>query len=176
MEKSTWSLDPTHSEVGFKVKHMMFTNVSGKFNSYNLELSNEGDDFTTSEIAFSADIDSIDTNNKDRDNHLKSGDFFDAEKYARMAFVSERIEKKSDSDYLVHGNLTVKDVTKPVTLSLAYSGLMKDPWGNTKAGLSIETKINRKEYGLTWNAALETGGVLVGEEVKIFAEIQIVKN
>lgn len=176
MAKSTWSLDPTHSEVGFKVKHMMFTNVSGKFNSYNVELSNEDDDFTTSEISFSADINSIDTNNADRDNHLKSGDFFDAEKFPNMTFKSTSVLKKSDSEYTVNGDLTIKDVTKPVTLSLEYSGLMKDPWGNTKAGLSIETKINRKDFGLTWNAALETGGVLVGEEVKIFAEIQIVKQ
>lgn len=176
MAKSAWSLDPTHSEVGFKVKHMMFTNVSGKFNSYNVELSNEDDDFTTSEISFSADINSIDTNNADRDNHLKSGDFFDAEKFPNMTFKSTSVLKKSDSEYTVNGDLTIKDVTKPVTLSLEYSGLMKDPWGNTKAGLSIETKINRKDFGLTWNAALETGGVLVGEEVKIFAEIQIVKQ
>lgn len=176
MAKSAWSLDPTHSEVGFKVKHMMFTNVSGKFNSYNVELSNEDYDFTTSEISFSADINSIDTNNADRDNHLKSGDFFDAEKFPNMTFKSTSVLKKSDSEYTVNGDLTIKDVTKPVTLSLEYSGLMKDPWGNTKAGLSIETKINRKDFGLTWNAALETGGVLVGEEVKIFAEIQIVKQ
>lgn len=176
MAKSTWALDPTHSEVGFKVKHMMFTNVSGKFNNYAVELSNEDDDFSTSEIAFSADINTIDTNNTDRDNHLKSGDFFDAENFPKMTFKSTAIEKKSDSDYSVSGELTIKDVTKPVTLNLEYSGLMKDPWGNIKAGLSIETKINRKDFGLTWNAALETGGVLVGEEVKIFAEIQIVKQ
>ncbi len=176
MAKSNWSLDPTHSEVGFKVKHMMFTNVSGKFNSYSVEMSNEDDDFSTSEISFSADISSIDTNNTDRDNHLKSGDFFDAEKFPQMIFKSTGIEKKSDSDYVVNGNLTIKDVTKPVSLKAEYSGLMKDPWGNIKAGLSIETKINRKDFGLTWNAALETGGVLVGEDVRILAEIQIVKQ
>jgi polyisoprenoid-binding protein YceI len=176
MANSTWALDPTHSEVGFKVKHMMFTNVSGKFNTYNVELSNEDDDFSTSQIAFSADINTIDTNNTDRDNHLKSGDFFDAEKFPKMTFSSTGIVKKSDSDYIVTGELTIKDVTKSVALNLEYSGLMTDPWGNTKAGLSIETKINRKDFGLTWNAALETGGVLVGEEVKIFAEIQVVKQ
>jgi polyisoprenoid-binding protein YceI len=176
MAKSTWALDPTHSEVGFKVKHMMFTNVSGKFNSYSVEISNEDDDFSSSDISFSADISSIDTNNRDRDNHLKSGDFFDAEQFPSMTFKSTSIEKKSDSDYVIHGDLTIKDVTKSVALNAEYSGLMTDPWGNTKAGLSLETKINRKEFGLTWNAALETGGVLVGEEVKIFAEIQVVKQ
>ena len=176
MAKSTWALDPTHSEVGFKVKHMMFTNVSGKFNSYALEMSNEEDDFSTAEISFSSDINTIDTNNADRDKHLKSGDFFDAEQFPQMTFKSTRIDKKGDSDYVINGNLTIKDVTKPVALNAEFSGLMKDPWGNTKAGLSIETKINRKDFGLTWNAALETGGVLVGEEVKIFAEIQVVKQ
>lgn len=176
MAKSTWVLDPTHSEVGFKVKHMMFTNVSGKFNTYNVEISNEDDDFSSAEISFSAEINSIDTNNTDRDNHLKSGDFFDGEKFPNMTFKSTSIEKMSDSDYVIHGDLTIKDVTKSVALNTEYSGLMTDPWGNTKAGLSIDTKINRKDFGLTWNAALETGGVLVGEEVKIFAEIQIAKQ
>jgi len=176
MAKSNWALDPTHSEVGFKVKHMMFTNVSGKFNTYQVAVSNEDNDFSTSKIEFSADINSIDTNNADRDNHLKSGDFFDAEQFPQMTFKSTSVEMKSDSDYVVHGDLTIRDVTKPASLKVEYSGNMKDPWGNVKAGLSIETKINRKDFGLTWNAALETGGVLVGEEVKIFAEIQVVKQ
>jgi polyisoprenoid-binding protein YceI len=176
MAKSTWALDPTHSEVGFKVKHMMFTNVSGKFNNYDVTVSNEDDDFSTSNIEFSADINSVDTNNADRDNHLKSADFFDAENFPKMTFKSTSIEKKSDNEFIVNGDLTIKDVTKPAALKAEYSGLMKDPWGNTKAGLSIETKINRKEFGLTWNAALETGGVLVGEDVRIIAEVQIVKQ
>ena len=176
MAKSTWALDPTHSEVGFKVKHMMFTNVSGKFNTYNVEMSNEEDDFSTAEISFTADINTIDTSNVDRDNHLKSGDFFNVEQFPQMIFKSTGIDKKSDSDYKINGQLTIKDVTKSVSLNAEFSGLMKDPWGNIKAGLSIETKINRKDFGLTWNAALETGGVLVGEEVKIFAEIQVVKQ
>lgn len=176
MANSTWVLDPTHSEVGFKVKHMMFTNVSGKFNMYRVEISNQDDDFSSSEISFSADMNTIDTNNTDRDNHLKSGDFFDIEKFPSMTFKSTGIVKKSDSDFVVTGELTIKDVVKTISLDLEYSGLMKDPWGNIKAGLSIEAKINRKEFGLTWNAALETGGVLVGEDVKIFAEIQIVKQ
>jgi len=176
MAKSTWALDPTHSEVGFKVKHMMFTNVSGKFKTYNVEMSNEEDDFSTAEISFTADINTIDTSNVDRDNHLKSGDFFNVEQFPQMIFKSTGIDKKSDSDYKINGQLTIKDVTKSVSLNAEFSGLMKDPWGNIKAGLSIETKINRKDFGLTWNAALETGGVLVGEEVKIFAEIQVVKQ
>lgn len=176
MATSNWALDPTHSEIGFKVKHMMFTNVSGKFNAYAVEMSNENDDFSTSQIRFTAEINSIDTNNTDRDNHLKSADFFDAEQFPTMQFKSNDIVKKSDSDYTINGELTIKDVTKSVSLDAEYSGTMKDPWGNTKIGLSLSTKINRKDFGLTWNAALETGGVLVGEEVKISAEIQLVKQ
>lgn len=176
MAKSKWSLDPTHSEVGFKVKHMMFTNVSGKFNNYDVTVSNEDDNFSSSVIEFSADINSIDTNNSDRDNHLKSADFFDVENFPKMTFKSTAVERKSDIGFIINGDLTIKDVTKSVALKAEYSGLMKNPWGNIIAGLSIETKINRKDFGLTWNAALETGGVLVGEDVRIIAEVQIVKQ
>ncbi len=176
MAKSIWALDPTHSEVGFKVKHMMFTNVSGKFNNISVALENENDDFSTSTIEFSADINSIDTSNSDRDNHLKSADFFDAETFPKMSFKSNAIQHVSGNTYKVNGDLTVKNVTKPVQLDVEYSGLMKDPWGNVKTGFSIEGKINRKDFGLSWNAALETGGVLVGEEVKLLSEIQLVKQ
>lgn len=176
MAKSNWAYDPTHSEVGFKVKHMMFTNVSGKFNEVDVTIENEDDDFSTSKIAFNADISSIDTNNLERDNHLKSADFFDVETYPKMNFVSTGIKDNGDDTYKVTGDMTIKNVTKPITLDIEYSGLMKDPWGNIKAALSIEGKINRKEFGLTWNAALETGGVLVGEDVKLLSEIQLVKQ
>lgn len=176
MAKTIWSYDPTHSEVGFKVKHMMFTNVSGKFNQVEVSVENEDDDFASSTIAFSAEIDSIDTNNTDRDNHLKSADFFDSSLYPKMNFVSTNIEKISDNTFRMSGDLTIKALTKSVILNMEYSGLMKDPWGNTKVGLSIEGKINRKEFGLTWNAALETGGLLVGEDIKLLSEIQLVKQ
>jgi polyisoprenoid-binding protein YceI len=171
MAKSTWAIDPTHSEIGFKVKHMMFTNVSGKFNTFSASIENEDNQFETSTIHFEAEINSIETNNADRDNHLKSADFFDAEKFAKLSFKSSTIKKISENEFEIEGELTVKDVTKTITLATEYSGLMLDPWGNTKAGLSIAGKINRKEFGLTWNAALETGGVLVGEEVKLFVEV-----
>jgi polyisoprenoid-binding protein YceI len=176
MSKSTWAIDPTHSEIGFKVKHMMFTNVSGKFNTFSATIENEDDNFETSKISFSADINSIDTNNADRDNHLRSADFFDAEKFLKLTFTSTGISKVNEGEYKITGDLTVKDVTKSIELQTEYSGLMKDPWGNTKVGLSINGKLNRKEFGLTWNAALETGGVLVGEDVKLVAEIQFVKQ
>jgi polyisoprenoid-binding protein YceI len=176
MAKSTWAIDPTHSEIGFKVKHMMFTNVSGKFNTFTATIENEDNQFETSTIHFESEINSIDTNNADRDNHLKSADFFDAEKFPKLSFKSSTVKKISENEFEIEGELTVKDVTKTITLATEYSGLMLDPWGNTKAGLSIAGKINRKEFGLTWNAALETGGVLVGEEVKLFVEVQLLKQ
>jgi polyisoprenoid-binding protein YceI len=176
MAKSIWAIDPTHSEIGFKVKHMMFTNVSGKFNSVEATIENEDDNFETSIINFSAEVHSVDTNNQDRDNHLKSADFFDVENFPKLSFVSTGIRKVNDDEYKITGDLTIKDVTKNVTLATEYSGTMKDPWGNTKIGLSINGNINRKDFGLTWNSVLETGGVLVGEDVKLVAEIQFIKQ
>lgn len=176
MAKSKWAIDPTHSEIGFKVKHMMFTNVSGKFNEFDASIENEDDHFETSKISFSAEINSVDTNNADRDNHLRSADFFDVDTFPKLSFVSTGIKKITEGDYQISGDLTIKNVTKNIVLETEYSGLMKDPWGNTKAGLSLSGKINRKDFGLTWNAALETGGVLVGEEIKLASEIQLIKQ
>jgi len=175
MENTIWAIDPTHSEIGFKVKHMMFTNVSGKFNTFNATIENDADHFESSKISFSADVNSIDTNNGDRDNHLRSADFFDVEKFTTLSFVSTSVKKINEGAFQINGDLTIKDVTAPVTLNAEYSGLMKDPWGNTKIGLSVDGKINRKDFGLTWNAALETGGVLVGEEIKLSSELQFAK-
>lgn len=176
MAKATWAIDPTHSEIGFKVKHMMFTNVSGKFNQFEATIENEDDAFETSAISFSTDVNSVDTNNADRDNHLRSADFFDVDNFAKLNFKSTAVKKVNEGVYQIDGDLTIKDVTKNISLEAEYSGLMKDPWGNTKIGLSLNGKINRKEFGLTWNAALETGGVLVGEDIKLAAEVQFVKQ
>jgi polyisoprenoid-binding protein YceI len=166
-----WNLDATHSEVGFKVKHLMINNVKGQFKSFHVELQSESDDFKSAVISFTADVASIDTANEQRDQHLKSPDFFDAEKFAKITFTSTKYDGK-----VLEGNLTIKDVTKPVKLDVDFGGIAKDPWGNTKAGFSIMGKINRKDWGLNWNAALETGGVLVSEEVTIVAEIQLAKQ
>jgi polyisoprenoid-binding protein YceI len=176
MATTKWAIDPTHSEIGFKVKHMMFTNVSGKFGTYEANIATEGDDFTKSNIEFSADINSVDTNNSDRDNHLKSGDFFDAESHPKMIFKSTSLTKVDDENYELTGDLTFKGITKTVKLPAEVSSVMKDPWGNSKIGLNIFGKINRKDWGLNWNSALETGGVLVGEEVKLNIELQLVKQ
>lgn len=174
--KTKWSLDPAHSEIGFKVRHMMITNVSGSFGKFDVDAETEGNDFSTASIRFTADLNTISTANADRDNHLKSPDFFDAASHPRLTFTSSKVEKKDDENYTLHGNLTIKGVTKPVKLDVEFGGIGKDPWGNEKAGFTITGKINRTEFGLNWNAALETGGVLVSEDVKLYAEIQLVKK
>lgn len=176
MAKSIWTIDPTHSEISFKVKHMMFTNVSGKFNSFKVSVENDDDVFETSVINFSADVDSVDTSNAERDNHLRSADFFDADNFPKLSFATTEIKKINEGQFQKKGDLTIKNVTHSIELDAEYSGLMKDPWGNTKVGISLTGKINRKDFGLTWNAALETGGVLVGEEIKLFSEIQLIKQ
>ena len=174
MATTKWAIDPTHSEIGFKVKHMMFTNVSGTFAAYDATITTEDDNFENANFEFSANIDSISTNNLDRDNHLKSGDFFDADNFPKLTFKASSFTKDGD-DYEITGDLSIKEVTKLVKFPVEFSGLMKDPWGNTKAGLNIYGKINRKDWGLNWNSALETGGVLVGEEVKLNIELQLIK-
>jgi len=169
-----WTIDSAHSEIGFKVKHMMFTNVKGHFNDYSAAID-FNDDLKDANLQFEAKINSITTNNADRDNHLKSPDFFDMDQYPTLNFKSTKIEGNGN-DYEITGDLTIKGITKPVKLNAEFSGLMTDPWGNTKVGLNIDGKINRKDFGLTYNAALETGGVLVGEDVNLNAEIQLVEQ
>ncbi|MBS2097847.1 YceI family protein [Carboxylicivirga linearis] len=172
--KTVWVLDPTHSEVTFKVKHMMISNVKGEFKEVSAKI--DGEDFETSKITATLNAGSIFTNNDDRDNHLKSADFFDAEKYATLSFEGTAFDKVDDDEYKLTGLLTIKDVIKEVTFDVEFGGIGKDPWGNEKAGFSLSGKINRKDWGLNWNAALEAGGVLVSEEVKIQAEVQFVKE
>jgi polyisoprenoid-binding protein YceI len=176
MQKTKWVLDPTHSEIGFKVKHMMMTNVNGSFNQFNLEVENSTEDFITAQIHFALQLASIDTSNEQRDGHLLSADFFDAENHPEMVFKSTEISQTDVHDYQIKGDLTIKDITNPISLKAEFGGISKDPWGNEKAGFSVEGKINRKDFGLTWNTVLESGGVLISEEVKIYAEIQLVKT
>lgn len=175
MATTNWVLDPTHSELQFKVKHLMITTVTGSLNVLSASLSSESDDFQNAQVKFEAETASIDTGNNDRDNHLKSGDFFNADEFPKVSFESTSLTKDGD-DYTLQGNLTIKDVTKPVKLAVEFGGIATDPWGNTKAGFTISGKINRTDFGLTWNAALETGGVMVSEEVKILGELQFVKQ
>ncbi len=176
MATTTWSIDPTHSEIGFKVKHMMFTNVSGRFDHYEATVTTEDESFENAQLTFSAEVSSINTNNTDRDNHLKSADFFDAENNPSLTFKSTGFTKIDEDHYELDGNLTIKGIEKAVKFPVEFSGIMTDPWGNTKVGLNVLGKINRKDWGLNWNSALETGGVLVGEEVKMNIELQLAKQ
>jgi len=175
--KTKWTLDPTHSELVFKVRHMMITNVKGEFRKFDGSILTDGTDFTkSSSIDLTIDAASIYTNEDSRDGHLKSADFFDAEKFPTLSFEGSSLKKVDDDEYELRGLLTIKGVTKEVKLDVEFGGINKDPWGNEKAGFSLTGKINRKDFGLNWNAALETGGVLVSDEVKISAEVQFVKQ
>ena len=176
MATTKWVLDASHSELGFKVKHLMVTNVSGSFNSFSVSAETTGDDFTNAAVAFTADTASISTNSEQRDGHLKSADFFDVENFPSIAFKATKFEKLGDDEYALTGDLTIKGVTKSEKLKVEFGGVVKDPWGNTKAGFTVTGKINRKDFGLNWNAALETGGVMVSEEVRINSEIQLIKQ
>lgn len=173
MATTKWVLDPTHSELGFKVKHLMISNVKGNFTQF--EASIDGEDFSKSTVNVTIDTASISTNNTDRDNHLKSADFFDVENHKKITFVGKSFTKDDDENYTLLGTLTIKGISKEIALNVEYGGTNKDPWGNEKMAFAIQGKLKRSDFGLTWNAALETGGVLVSEEVKIIAEVQFVK-
>lgn len=176
MSTTKWLLDPTHSEIGFKIKHLMITNVSGNFTSFDVQAETATGDFSDARITAKIKVDSINTNNAQRDEHLRAADFFEAEKYPDILFTSTRIETKEDDLYHIHGNLTIKETTKPVKIIAEYSGITKDPWGNTRAGFSLSGVINRKDFGITYNAVTETGGIMLGEDLKLNGEIQLVKQ
>ncbi len=173
MATTQWNIDPSHSQIQFKVKHLMITTVTGSFNAFDATVTTEGDDFTNANISFTAQTNSIDTGSEQRDTHLKSADFFDAENFPTLTFTSTGMEKKDSENFVLHGNMTIKDVTKPVTLDVEFGGLQKDPWGNAKAGFTLSGKVNRKEWNLNWNVALESGGLLVADEVRIICEVQV---
>jgi polyisoprenoid-binding protein YceI len=174
---TTWNIDPAHSGAEFKVKHMMISNVKGKFSGLSGVLKLDENDYTRSTVEATIPVSSVNTGDEKRDGHLVSADFFEAEKFPAMTFTSTRIESVGGGDYEVTGDLTIHGVTKPVVLKLEdVSEPSKDPWGNHRIGLSGTTKINRKDFGLVYNAALETGGVLVGEEVTISLDVQFIKQ
>ncbi|HOI32980.1 MAG: YceI family protein [Bacteroidales bacterium] len=172
----TWTIDPSHSEVQFKVKHLVISTVTGSFGRFSGQLETASDDFTPAKISFEAEVDSIDTNNADRDNHLKSADFFDAANHPKISFVSESFDKTGDSTYKLTGNLNMRGTTKKITLDVEHGGVMTDPYGNTKAGFELQGKVSRKEFGLSWNAVTEAGGVVVADEVKLLLNIQLARN
>lgn len=174
--KTTWKLDPAHSELTFKVKHLMISNVKGEFQNFDATIESDGEDFHSADISATIEAGSIYTNNTDRDAHLKNADFFDTEKHNQITFKSTELNKLDDENYQLKGMLGMKGVQNEVVLDVDFGGIMKDPYGNQKAGFSLSGKINRKDWGLNYNAALETGGVMVSNEVRLSAEVQFVKQ
>lgn len=175
MATTKWVIDPTHSEVQFKVKHLVISTVTGSFKTFEGTAETENEDFEGAKVTFSADTTSIDTNQAQRDEHLKSGEFFDSENFPKISFTGTSV-KTGDDTYTLKGDLTVKDVTKPFEFKAEYGGNMTDFYGQNKSGFEVTGKINRKEFGLTWSAVTEAGGVVVGDDVKIIANIQLIKQ
>ncbi|GAB4025166.1 YceI family protein [Spirosoma koreense] len=171
-----WAIDPMHSEVQFKVKHLMVSTVTGLFSQYEGELETFSDDFADSKITFSADVASISTGNEQRDGHLKSADFFDVEQFPKLTFTSTSMTKTGDDTYNLVGDLTLHGVTKTVPLKVEYGGQMQDFYGQTKAGFEVTGTIKRKEFGLTWDGVTEAGGVVVSDDVKLVMNIQVTKQ
>lgn len=172
----SWSLDPIHTHIGFSVKHMMVSTVRGEFRAYRGELNLDAQDFARSTFAGEIDVASIDTGNQDRDNHLRTGDFFDAAAHPKILFRSSRIEPRGEGEYTVHGELTMRGVTRPVELEVEFHGTAKNPYGQTIAGLSVRGTLNRKDFGVSFNAVLETGGVAVSEKVKLEVDVEAIAD
>lgn len=171
---ANWTVDNSHSSIGFSVKHMMVSKVKGVFEDYFATVTADDlTDLTTASITFDIQTASINTKSEDRDNHLRSADFFNVEEFPTISFQSTNIVKEDDDEYKVTGDLTIKDVTKPVTFDVEYNGKGTNPWGVEVYGFEAETKLNREEFGLTWNATLETGGVLVGKDIKITIDLEV---
>jgi polyisoprenoid-binding protein YceI len=175
--KIKWAIDPFHTEIAFKVKHLMITNVKGVFKEFDASIYTTGDDFMTAEIDCWINPASVDTGNADRDAHLKSADFLDVENHKEINFTANTYEKvDNDGSYELYGDLTIKGITKRIKLDVEFGGVIRDPWGNEKAGFSINGKINRKDWGLEWNSMLNGGGLLVGNDVWISCEIELLKS
>jgi|SRR5690625_864074 len=174
--KTHWKIDHAHSEVLFRIRHMMIANVKGEFREFDAELFSNDTDFENAKVHATVQVSSIFTNNNDRDEHLKSADFFNAEKFETITFESTAIAREDDDTFVINGDITIMGVTKNIILKAEHGGVITDPSGHVRAGFSISGKLNRKDFGLNWNAALETGGVLVGEEVHITADVQFIKE
>jgi len=174
-EKTKWAIDPAHTEIHFKVKHLVIATVTGSFEKFEGSAQTNGEDFSDALIEFKADVNSINTNQPDRDNHLKSPDFFDAISHPELHFTSKNLRMKGNSEFILTGDLTIRGTTKPVELKGELGGIVKDPYGNTKAGFELNGKINRKDYGLHWNAITEAGGMVVADEVKLALNVELAK-
>jgi len=173
---ATYRIDVDHSDIMFKVKHLMISTVTGIFKKFDATLEVNENDLSDAKVYFEADIDSVDTKNEQRDGHLKSDDFFNAEQYPKMTFRSTGIRSTGSDEYIVTGDLTIRDVTKSIDLKVEYNGSTKDPWGQERMGFEIKGKINRKEYGLKWSAVTEAGGLVVADDVKLAMNVEMVKQ
>ncbi|OPG17430.1 YceI family protein [Ferroacidibacillus organovorans] len=176
MATTTWALDTAHSHISFSVRHMMISNVRGSFKTFEAQVTADPTDLTDAKVSVKMDTKSIDTANEDRDNHLRSGDFFEADTYPTIEFVSDSVKKLSENTHTLKGQLTIKGVTRPIELTCEIEGPAKDPWGNERIGVAATSTINRSDFGLTYNAVLETGGVLVGDAIKLNIELEFVKQ
>ena len=173
---ATYKIDPAHSEITFKVKHLVISTVSGSFSKFDATMESNKDDFSDASISFEADINSITTNNEQRDAHLKSADFFHAEQFPKITFQSTSFEKKSDNEYILNGNLSILGETRPVSLKAEHGGDVIDPWGQHREGFEIEGKIKRSDFGLKWNALTEAGGAVVSDDVRLHLNVEMVKQ
>lgn len=176
LAQTKWEIDKSHSKVGFNVTHMVISEVDGFFKDYAGNISTSGDDFSTAKVDFTINTKSIFTDNDSRDNHLRSDDFFNAEKFPQMTFKGKSMKKVGDNKFKLVGDLTIRDVTKQVELDVKFNGIVKDPWGNTKAGFKITGELNRFDYNLKWNTAIETGGLVVGKDVELVIDLQLKKS
>lgn len=176
MASTVWILDPAHSDIGFKVRHLMITSVRGSFSKFDVRVECESDEFSHAKIECTIDASSISTGVADRDAHLRSADFFDVEKFPDIKFTAEGIRQKSNGEFDVSGNLTIHGVTQPITLEGEYGGVVTDPYGQTKAGFTVEGSLNRKDYGLTWSAMTEAGGVVVADNIQFTCDIQMIRQ
>jgi polyisoprenoid-binding protein YceI len=172
---ATYKIDPTHSEITFKVKHLMISTVTGAFTKFDATLESDIADFSDAKITFEADVNSISTSNEQRDGHLKSDDFFNAEQFPTMRFVSTGITKNGDSEFVLNGNLTIRDQTHPLSLKTSYAGTVTDSYGQTKAGFEMSGTLSRKDFGLKWSATTEAGNIVVSDEVRLQMDVQMVK-
>lgn len=175
MTSQRWKIDEVHSKIRFSARHLVIAEVEGEFDKFDFNLNNDGDDFSTSQVELTIETDSVDTRNNDRDNHLRSADFFDAEKFPTIKFKSRSVKKINNEKYILLGDLTIKENTRPIELDVIYGGQIKDPWGNTRAGFNVKGRLNRFDYGLKWNNLIETGGAVVGKYININCDIEVVK-
>ena len=174
--QTKWLIDKAHSKVQFSVTHLIISEVTGEFKSFDGDIETTGGDFSNAKVDFTVDINSVNTDNQQRDNHLKSDDFFNAEKYPKMTFVGKSMQKVEDNKYKLIGDLTIRNITKEVTLDVTYNGTVKDPWGNTKAGFKIVGQLNRFDYNLKWNVLMEAGGAVVGKIITITINLELQKS